>query len=294
MDLQYRTAHQGLVNGHLGAKTQLVGHRLLSMAGDNGQVNLAWESFCALCECDNINAARRHLTRLADAGLIHYSTNEYVYVTWLAWMVDAQPAVRERAGPVAEVRVDAQPAARGRAEPVSEVRVDAQPAARGRAEGAAWESEDRRAGAQERSEVRASAPSAARGRARGGTTYVRQLVSPPDLEGGTNELTAGEAARAVALLTDSEVGLDMRKAEALAAVVSFEEIVRQVFTWRREVMVGKVSGQGALVHRIRSRFGASVTDADRRSALWRRHVGPPGDGDGRDYMPAEYRDIILG
>lgn len=84
-------------------------------------------------------------------------------------------------------------------------------------------------------------------------------------------LSLDEQRRSVALLTDVEVGLDGGMAWPVAQRVCFEELVRQVMTWRRQLSGGMVTGSGALVHRIKERFGAMVTDDDRKSALFRRH-----------------------
>jgi hypothetical protein len=131
------------------------------------------------------------------------------------------------------------------------------------------------------------------------TTTGRQEGYPaclPALEGGAGEGTppaapelptthepsgaeqsapdAASRQRAVDLLTDEEVGLDRALAQRLAAEFPFEEIRRQVFRLRRDIQAGSARSPGALASRLRNRFGATVTDADRRSALWQRHETP--------------------
>ena len=107
--------------------------------------------------------------------------------------------------------------------------------------------------------------------------------SPPATElPTTHEPPGGEPAapdvasmqRAVDLLTDEEVGLDRALAQRLAAEFSFEEIRRQVFRLRRDIQAGSARSPGALASRLRNRYGATITDADRRSALWQRHETP--------------------
>ena len=82
----------------------------------------------------------------------------------------------------------------------------------------------------------------------------------------------------MALLTDEEVGIDVATARWLAARTSFDELVRQVMSWKRQLDGGMVHGSGALVHRIKQGYGASVTEKDRGSALYRRHHGDEGYG----------------
>jgi len=74
------------------------------------------------------------------------------------------------------------------------------------------------------------------------------------------------------LLTDAEVGVDASAAWGFARRYEFDELLRHVMSWRRQVKGGMVSGPGALVHRIKERFGAMVSDDDRKTALYRRHV----------------------
>ena len=256
---RYRRAHGAICEALLPPSTELVAHRLLAMVRldeGTGQVNMTWEELAMLTGCENVNAARRHLSRLSAAKLIHYSTNDYVYVTWLEWMVgmngDAAPA-RPRASSSAPARQ------------VDEV----------------MEPEIELLGGANVADQRVGALVAARGRA--GYSHARLLVSQsvhsssqvsdnkltdmPKLPG----LSLDEQRRSVALLTDAEVGLDAKMAWHLAQRVCFEELVRHVMSWRRQVKGGMVSGSGALVHRIRERFGAMVADDDRKTALYRRH-----------------------
>ena len=58
---------------------------LLNHCPDTGHLILTWAQLQALVGCTNRDAARRHLTALQKAGLIHYSTNEEVYIAFLAY-----------------------------------------------------------------------------------------------------------------------------------------------------------------------------------------------------------------
>lgn len=76
-----------VVDAELPHATERVATRLLTLAewtpSGHGHIVLSWEEFGALCNRANRNAARRHLTALAKAGLIHYSSGEQIYITWL-------------------------------------------------------------------------------------------------------------------------------------------------------------------------------------------------------------------
>ena len=77
--------------------------------------------------------------------------------------------------------------------------------------------------------------------------------------------------RSVALLTDSEVGCDETFARALANEFTFEEIRLQVFRFRRDFSAGSVVSVGALRKRLKGRWAATITQADKQSTLWQRH-----------------------
>lgn len=251
-----------------------------------------------LTGCENVNAARRHLTRLSAAKLVHYSTNDYVYVTWLAWMdfdvcshVPALQISKEDGEPARERASSSAPARRSDEVIEHEIHlfgeIDAPLPARGRAG------------------QRADAPVAARGRA--GHSHTRLLVSQSVdpighrlgdlLTDSAAGIDLDEQRRGVALLMDGEVGLDAAAAWRLAQGNSFGELARQVMTWKRQIQGGMVSGAGALVHRVQEGFGATITDEDRKSALYRRHHPDWREEEERakrkSYVPDEYADIII-
>lgn len=110
-----------------------------------------------------------------------------------------------------------------------------------------------------------------------------------------------ERDRSYALLLDPEVGLDVQTARRFAAEHRFEYLLRQVCTWRRDLNAGRVTGPGALIHRVKHGFGCTITNADCATALYRRHMPnvPEDDEDSeaarrRKYLPDEYADIIIG
>jgi hypothetical protein len=118
---------------------------------------------------------------------------------------------------------------------------------------------------------------------------------------GHEPLSADQVA-VVALLTDPDVGMAPGPARQFAATpgLSFQRIAAHVFEWRRQLDTGVVHGVGALVKRLvnHQEFSAVVIAADRRTALWQRHMGAPGDeldADGESlaqlatrYVPAGY------
>jgi hypothetical protein len=81
-----------------------------------------------------------------------------------------------------------------------------------------------------------------------------------------------DAERSLALLTDPAVGVTGKLLE-LAARYPFEQIRLQVFQALRQMADpnSRITSIGVIRHRLEVGAGAIVTDADRASALWRRH-----------------------
>mgnify|MGYP001012010647 CR=1 FL=1 len=256
--------------------------RLLDLVDDGGQVKISRRAMMDLCQTDAEGTMRSHLGALKAAGLIHFSTNAAVYVAFLAFptvdgMLAERASTRDLPAPT-------------RVLPVQEP-CDAP--------------ENGDVVLVERAPTR-DLPASTRVQRAPPHTRVRSFVrsDPTTLLGdqkrtnehaGTEPLSA-EQVRAVALLTDVDVGLDAPTARRLAARHRFEELLRHVLTWRRELAAGKVVGTGALLTRIHRRFSAQLVDGDRDSDLWRRHVGVEDTQEERrqKYIPDEYRDIILG
>jgi hypothetical protein len=94
---------------------------------------------------------------------------------------------------------------------------------------------------------------------------------PPTLP--AHPLGAAERDRAVALLTDPDVGVWKEKACELASRFAFDQIERTVYTWLRFCKnEGKDPAENIrlLVYRIKNNSGGSVTKADRETELYRR------------------------
>jgi hypothetical protein len=98
------------------------------------------------------------------------------------------------------------------------------------------------------------------------------------------------------------VGLDPATAAELAREYPLAEILRQVARYRRDLADGSVRSPMVLRRRLARRYAATVTDADRASALFMRHglgaASEQSDGDGADrlalYAPDEFRRIAIG
>ncbi len=86
---------------------------------------------------------------------------------------------------------------------------------------------------------------------------------------------SGDAALSFALLTDREVGIDPIMARRLAEMREFDEIARHVFQARRDIADGSLRSFGVLNNRLLRHTSATITPADRQSALYLRHCGSP-------------------
>jgi hypothetical protein len=93
------TALSRIIDADLPPATERVALRLLDRAewtpSGRGLLVLGWDDFSALCNRANRNAARRHLTTLVKAGLIHYSGSDVIYLTWLPTPAYAGAAPQE-------------------------------------------------------------------------------------------------------------------------------------------------------------------------------------------------------
>lgn len=267
----YQIALQRIETADLPATVYRTARRLLDLSAANGQINFSWKAFERVTNCNNRNAARRHLTILAEMDLIHFSTNDYVYITWLAWLrADAQDqrahAPNERAS--AQLLRAETPADDG----------DENATARQRAETA----RTRAATARWRAVAARDAPPIG--------LVGLDLSSDPDLEDPSLPKPTQDAARIAALLADPDVGLDASRLK-LRPGDSFEWVERLVFAWRRDLEAGAVDSPGALKFRIERNWAAGpLTPEDKRTALYRRHHPDAPDPEAaarRRYIPQE-------
>lgn len=248
-------AMNAILSAELSPATERTAIRLLAKASTTGgQYNCTWADFLTLCGCDNRNAGRRHLTHIAKKGIIHYSTNEYVYVTFLAWM----PAP------------DAPHMARGRAE--TEVG-DHQNGACARQNGDGDDAE-RRVGALELQRV--GAPNPPPIPPLSWVELSNDLDPDPDqvILNPTQPPTPTDVAEwVVALLTDPAIDLQPDNAKDIARLHKPTYVVKHVATWwekRTEL------SPGVLVYRLlksrrQCRPNPHPSDGFLESEFWREH-----------------------
>ncbi len=225
----------------------------------------------ALCGVESWPAARRIFSGLAKVGVIELHTNSRAYIHFVAR---------------AETDQDRAETDQDRAE-----------TARGFNGGRAETDQDRAETDQDRAETDQDRAETARPIGKVPTGKVGRKDQPtylPVVEGVQGE-TLTDAERSLALLTDPAVGVTGKLLE-IVALYPFEQIRLQVFQALREMAEKRVKSIGVIRHRLAVGAAATVTDADRASALWLRHqMDDEGEAERRrKYMPAEYADIIIG
>lgn len=240
---------------------------LLQLASDdNGSIHTTYSAVRVLFDVTSDRSIRRHLTELQDARIIHYTTNHWIYVTFLAWP---------------PVDVDNSEIARVRATIGAEV-------ARTRAIVAPDEDGENPEIARTRAELRVHAQKKPLHIRNNVCLFVDPTLSLSEI---VNKQTNTQNA-AYKLLTDDEIGIAPLLAADLAAGSSSEEIKRQVFAWRRDMAAGRVSSTGALINRLRKGFtAANPTEADRESGLWVRHFGAESKWVSDSW--GEYADLVV-
>ena len=275
---------------------------LLDLAhADNGHVMITWDELAALWGVA-VPTSRRHLGDLQTANVLHYSTNgdrQTIYINFKAWV---------------RARVDAR-----NSSPESTKN------ARGSDENRAWargaETEPEADDQKTRVDARNSSPEStknARGRAISGADLTRTRGLDPDPNTGrevgrkdlpTYQPDGGEGedgpdqdeqARSIALLTDPDVGMWRSTATELAVQYPFDEILRHVIAWRWQFEAGEVRSPRVLVGRLRRSAGLPLTERDRSSPLYLRHISEDEVMAQRHaellnkYLPPEFRGSILG
>jgi len=262
-----------------------VARELLDVASDdNGFVRLTLDDLFAVTNCSNLNAARRHLSDLQTANVLHYSINGDVYVTIAAFparrisastyqicaqiepssddvphdehaaQIDAETPRAETVVPRAETVVPRAETVVPRAETVIPRAETVIP----RAETARVRTESARAVTRTRMD---------------GCLFPTQSVIEVDVKQTTIQTKTHEHEvdeQVVELLIAA--GIWAVKARALAALCSRSEALRQIGAWMHAYEDGAVS-TGLLVHRIEQHVAAPpVSAAFRQSAWYRDHV----------------------
>lgn len=81
----------------IGNTEKLLAYALLSQAHpDNGHITLAWEECIHLADGIAPKTLRNRLSALSAAGILHYTTNEFVDITFEAWRREAAAGVHSR------------------------------------------------------------------------------------------------------------------------------------------------------------------------------------------------------
>jgi predicted transcriptional regulator len=252
----YQTARIQIHGASLPQSTHLAALRLLEQANrETGSLTITWDALCALWSLKNRGSARRHLSRLAEAEIIHYSSNAHVYVTFRAWPpVDFGAEQDHQRAELARGRAES---ARGRANPEPE-------------ESAPVDAED-----HPRADL-------ARGRANGGDYrggmdgWMDQFATLHKINPSI-QTTPDEKAETETMLTDPDIALAPALAQAIAKVVHPEDAFRQCCRWLLDYADGTARGTGALLTRLADQGAWPPQPPSPRAReldFFRRHAQP--------------------
>lgn len=86
----YQEAMRQIDDADIPASVYRTAIRLLNLAADDGHTKLTRAMMMNLCDSERDSTMRSHLWQLRSAGIIHYSTNENVYVDFCAWSPRAE------------------------------------------------------------------------------------------------------------------------------------------------------------------------------------------------------------
>ena len=253
----YHTILDNLIAADLPASTERVAIRLLQAAHEEtGSLTLSWDDYLALAHNKNVSAARRHLTALSKAGVLHYSTNELIYVQFLAW-TDIETA-RPRA---VSVQDDTQ-TARPRAVSMQTNSHDTQ-TARPRAVSVQNDTQTARPRA-----VSMQIHTRAHTRAIGGGGGGDPSTAQPIRSTTTTNHPPGIRQRLSSFgLNPDQIRIHMS--------LTVHDVTTILDAWEQDLQAGKV-GVGALLHRLQN----AVTPLDTERLMH------------KNYRPAEYNDVI--
>lgn len=264
----------------LPATTYRTARRLLDLASHDGHVTLSRDEAMVICGTDKWNTVRAHLGQLTRSGIIHYSTNAQCYVNFV--IAERSNLTSERSFVTSQRSHPSPPVIAERSSVTSERSQDDPMIA------------ERAPATSERSSVTSErsnqSPLGKVGRKVGNNTTDQSYL--PTL----NDLT-DEQRRAVALLTDPDVGIVEASAIEHAAAHSWTHVLRMVANWWTDVQDRKISGPGALHTRLSRNWSAGPISAEfRRSELCAKHApeetADPGQRDSKEnrqrYRPVDY------
>lgn len=257
---------------------------LLDRTAENGYARLSYDEAMAIVQTDKAETLRGHLAQLQAKGLLTYRRNKEVHVMWH----------------IQTARVDIH----GARLDIQNARTDDDPAGVPVGESNNLYTRPNNLYIQPR-DTR-GVPTLPVGKdlttGKAGKEVVPTYL--PAVEGVQGEPQAPtdapltDAERSIDLLTDPAVGCTVDFATKLAAKHPFAQIRLQVFQALRQMKEPetKVKGIGVIKHRLEINAPATVTDADRASALWQRHqTADEGEAERRrKYIPAEYAGQIIG
>lgn len=278
--MSYAAIVHALIAAELPATTERIALRLLDMAewvpSGAGHLALTWDEFIGLSHCTNANAARRHLTALAKAGLAEYratdpearSAGDRIRLTW-------RPPIFEKELPAfdrdeLEMQVDMPSLDEPRAVECAATRSAEIESARPRAMECAPARSGETVSARRRAVECAPARTSPHTRANGGGDSVPTDRDPTTT---TNHHPAIQKRLRALGLRPGSVAIHVELDDA--------EIGRILDAWQVDFGDGS-AGIGALLHRLRN--GLTPPDLERSQAEARR----------KNYLPAEYAGIILG
>jgi len=219
---------------------------------DNGQISMTWDEYIDLTNGLNRRAAQRHLTRLQKHRIIHYSTNDRIYIAFAAWLTAPKTYIKSTEKvhyPKSEQPAQADPMYPKSTCNNLDVLFQCLPdttAAR----------------------IRAIPPPIPPDRlidlVNSATPINQSMDGPED----------SETRRSYALLTDPEIGMDATNALTLAQANRFDWIMAQVAAWSTDPR----RNTGGLFNRIKNKWGPGrFPNEFRRTELYLRHATPDPD-----------------
>lgn len=274
-------------------------------ASGSHYVRLTYAGMCQLCDTTSDNTVRGHLSTLAATGLLIYQRNHSIHVWW-----KFDPALTESEPAVITTHTPCAPHDHRDHHTITEPAV----VLTTRAQRAPYDHDDEDGDEpcaphdQIAHHTRAVRTTRSQRAPHHHPTYTvgntgkvgRQDLSPTYLptggDGGSG-LTPDQN-RAIALLTDPDFGMDVEAATLLARKYPFKQIRAHTFAVLRDLAAGKIRNVYVLGSRLRRGGFPKTTEADRSSALWRRHAA---DDDAIDdeqrrrqrYVPDELAHIII-
>lgn len=248
--------------------------RLALRADDDRQLSLSHGELLELVGTQSDGTARSHLISLQSAGLIWYRRAATVQVVFVQRSERALSDQNARSAIISQHGRDAERALSDQ---------DARSAIRTRAE---------------RSKRALSAQSITTN-----NIHSREVGRYGNKNLPTYLPANPEQAKTYRLLTDTEVGMDEPTAAKLSQQYLFEVVLANVMAVLAEIKSGGAGSARSvyvLPQRLKRGGRPPLTDADRASELYRRHVPAEQEQEREEadlrsrYIPAEFADVIIG